>query len=468
MEKLTLKAEIREYPADTLTPVGIYMRLRDAFPGSLLLECTDYSSRQDAFSYICLNPLAGIEVTGKGISQYHGQRQSPVTPLEKGADAVDAVDNFSRSVRIEGLPGDKLFPGLFGFTSWEAVNLFDNVDIRPAGPGYPIPLLRYDLYSVVIAINHFNSTMTICELENGSSGALTGKIVSLLANRNTTTFPFETMGDETSNLDDDTYMRMVEQGRKHCARGDVFQIVLSRKYEQAYHGDEFSVYRALRSVNPSPYLFYFDYLGYRLFGSSPEAQLQVSNGTATINPIAGTIPRTGDRMSDEGLAKALLADPKENSEHSMLVDLARNDLSRHSAGVRVSSYKEVHAYSHVIHLVSTVTGELDGKSGTYRVFADTFPAGTLSGAPKHKALQLIGSIEPTARGYYGGAIGFMGLEGSLNHAIMIRSFASFAGRLVYQAGAGIVIGSDPAKELAEVNSKLSALKQALKMAEKLK
>ena len=272
-------------------------------------------------------------------------------------------------------------------------------------------------------------------------------------------------GKEISGMRDDKFLDMVKQGKKHCARGDVFQIVLSRKFEQAFQGDEFSVYRALRSINPSPYLFYFDYLDYKLFGSSPEAQLQISQGMATINPIAGTIPRTGDKLNDEMLSGALLADPKENSEHAMLVDLARNDLSRHSKNVEVSSYKEVHAYSHVIHLVSTVTGKLSNSMNAYRVFADTFPAGTLSGAPKHRALQLIDHIEPAGRGYYGGAIGFLGLRGSLNHAIMIRSFASFKGKLVYQAGAGIVIDSVPEKELEEVKSKLSALRKALKMAE---
>jgi anthranilate synthase component I len=260
----------------------------------------------------------------------------------------------------------------------------------------------------------------------------------------------------------------VEKGKKHCARGDVFQIVLSRKFEQSFQGDEFSVYRALRSINPSPYLFYYDFLEYKLFGSSPEAQLKIEDGVATINPIAGTIPRSGNRLNDEMLSNALLGDPKENSEHAMLVDLARNDLSRHSRNVSVSSYREVHAYSHVIHLVSTVTGKLNGNMQAYRVFADTFPAGTLSGAPKHRALQLIDSIEPEGRGFYGGALGFIGLRGTLNHAIMIRSFASYRGKLVYQAGAGIVIDSVPEKELREVKSKLSALRKALKIAETIK
>ena len=552
MQKIKLTASVNHYSADTLTPVGLYLRLRDEFPQSLLLECTDFSSRQDAYSYICLNPVAGIEVTENEIREYYPGIPLKIRPIEKTGDIAGVVDRFAGTINITNLPEEKVLPGIFGFTSYEAINMFDNVNIENRGTPSPLPLLKYDLYSVVIAVNHFNGTMSVCELDEEAgeeagrkaseasevsvkagekdgekasevsvkageeagrkaseasiksdeeageitggkadektsgkadletgeqvrektgekiAGSLTRRIVSLLANRNTTTFPFRIKGSEKSNLSDEKYIDMVVQGKKHCARGDVFQIVLSRRFEQEFQGDEFSAYRALRSVNPSPYLFYFDYLGYKLFGSSPEAQLQISEGTATINPIAGTISKTGDKLSDEGLAKALLADPKENSEHSMLVDLARNDLSRHSKNVKVSTYKEVHAYSHVIHLVSTVCGDLTGPENRYKVFADTFPAGTLSGAPKHRAVQLIDEIEPTRRGYYGGAIGYIGLSGSLNHAIMIRSFASYDGKLVFQAGAGIVIDSVPEKELNEVKSKLSALRQALKMAENIK
>jgi anthranilate synthase component I len=468
METENLNYSVVHLSADTLTPVGLYLRLRDAFPQSLLLECTDFSSREDAYSYICLNPVSGIEITTREVRQYFPGKHPVSRPLSVNEDIASLTDLFVRSIPVNNVPEEKIFPGLFGFTTFEAVNLLDNVNIRKHDHTSPVPLLKYDLYSVVIAVNHFNNTMTICEMENDPENKLTDRITSLLANKNTTTFPFMTVGQEITGFGDEDFLEMVSQGKKHCARGDVFQIVLSRKFEQAFQGDEFSVYRALRTINPSPYLFYFDYLEYKLFGSSPEAQLQINEGIATINPIAGTIPRTGDRLNDEVLAGALLADPKENSEHAMLVDLARNDLSRHSKNVNVSSYKEVHAYSHVIHLVSTVTGELSTTANPYRVFADTFPAGTLSGAPKHMALQLIDRIEPAGRGYYGGAIGYIGLRGSLNHAIMIRSFASYSGNLTYQAGAGIVIDSVPEKELAEVKSKLSALRQALKMAEHIK
>ncbi|MBW6481024.1 MAG: anthranilate synthase component I family protein, partial [Bacteroidales bacterium] len=321
------------------------------------------------------------------------------------------------------------------------------------------------LYRIVIAFNHFNSIVTITELLPDGTESITPQILSILANRNNTFFPFSCRGAERVLTDDDIFMQQVEKGISHCARGDVFQIVLSRKYEQDFSGDEFNVYRALRSINPSPYLFYFDFLDFKLFGSSPEVQLQVGDGKASINPIAGTVVRSGDPSTDNKLIAGLLKDPKENSEHAMLVDLARNDLSRHARNVKIDSYREVHMYSHVIHLVSTVSGELEEKDRLYRLFADTFPAGTLSGAPKHRAVQLIDQIEGKARGFYGGAIGFMGFDNTLNQAIMIRSFMSRNGTLNYQAGAGVVIESKPEKELEEVEGKISALRRAIKQAQ---
>ena len=257
---------------------------------------------------------------------------------------------------------------------------------------------------------------------------------------------------------------MLTRGKEHCFRGDVFQIVLSRQFSQKYKGDEFQLYRALRSVNPSPYLFYFDYGDYRIFGSSPEAELRIKKGRAIINPIAGTFRRTGNDEQDRILAEKLCADPKENAEHVMLVDLARNDLSRNADDVRVDNYREVQYFSHVIHLVSEVSGKLPGDSNMISVLGDSFPAGTLSGAPKHRAMQLIDRYENQRRSYYGGTIGFIGFDNSLNHAIMIRSFLAKSNTLFYQAGAGIVAGSVEENELQEVNNKLAALKKAIEIA----
>ncbi len=460
-----MKTLITKLPGDTHTPVGIYLRLRDVFPQSLLLECTDYSSRENAYSYITVKPIAGIRATRSHFIHKKPDGTVKKEKLKELSAIPGKVDEFLLSYKDLDLSDPKLMPGVFGYTSYDAVNTFDNVNIEtPEKDPDPIPLLQYDLYQVVIAFNHFNSTITLTETLPEGAEPLSKKIISILVNRNNTFFPFYCRGTERILTADNDYMQQVNEGIAHCARGDVFQIVLSRKYQQDFTGDEFNVYRALRSINPSPYLFYFDYLDFKLFGSSPEMQLQAGNGRALINPIAGTVVRSGDPASDSQLIRELLENPKENSEHAMLVDLARNDLSRHTSDVKVESYREVHTYSHVIHLVSTVSGKLGEENRLYRLFADTFPAGTLSGAPKHRAVQLIDKIEGKPRGYYGGAIGFMGFDKTLNHAIMIRSLMSRNGTIHYQAGAGIVIDSKPGSELEEVNGKISALRNAIRKA----
>jgi anthranilate synthase component 1 len=327
--------------------------------------------------------------------------------------------------------------------------------------------MRYRLYQYVIAINHFKDELFLLENHFPGFESESNTILRLIQSRDVPQFPFQSFGEETSNMKDEDYVSMVRKGIASCMRGDVFQIVLSRRFQQSFRGDEFNVYRALRSVNPSPYLFYFDYGDYRLMGSSPESQLIIQNGKAIVHPIAGTFKRTGDTEKDQIEATRLLNDPKENAEHVMLVDLARNDLSRLTNNVKVEQYREVHFYSHVIHLVSKVVGDVDANTNSVQILADTFPAGTLSGAPKVKAMQLIDEYEPTARSFYGGAIGFIGMDGSCNHAILIRSFLSKDNTLYYQAGAGVVSASNPELELQEVNHKLGALKKAIHLAEKL-
>lgn len=463
-QKLAFQSAVRHLQADTFTPVGIYLRLRDAFPQSLLLECSDYSSRHDSFSYICLKPLAGFEVSGGRFTTRAFDREDHVDEMHS---VSSLIGGFLDSILVRGDHNGNVFPGLFGYTAYDAVNHFDTVGLEKPGLAEdPIPELRYDLYQVVIAFNHFNNTLSICELQGEGTQPELPRVLSLLANRNATSFPFFVRGAERSGISDSQYKQIVTEGIRHCARGDVFQIVLSRGFERDFKGDEFNVYRALRSINPSPYLFYFDYLGFKLFGSSPEAQLRIGGGKATINPIAGTVTRTGIPDKDAALTEELLQSEKENAEHCMLVDLARNDLSKHCSGVEVDTFREVQHYSHVIHLVSTVSGQLKEGAGAYELFADTFPAGTLSGAPKHMALRLIDRYEHAARGFYGGAIGFIGLDGTLNHAIMIRSFMSRKGTLYYQAGAGVVIGSTPEGELKEVDAKISALRKAIQLGER--
>jgi len=465
-KKYKLQFVTQELPADTLTPVGIYLRLRDIYPCSLLLECTDYSSRTNAFSYICLHPVLGIEVKEDHVRTYFPKGIEGKKPLQ---NVIDQVNDFLKSVEVTGeskvLTGNH---GLFGFTSFDSAMLFEKYDttlVQKALKEREVPFLKYDFFKTVLTFNHFNDTLTVTEYYNDElPGGESDKILSLLANHNFTSYPFNLEEAEHSLISDTTFKKMVTKAVRHCALGDVFQMVVSRRFRQRFSGDEFNVYRSLRSVNPSPYLFYFDYIAYKIFGSSPEAQLKVENGKAVINPIAGTIRRTGDALADFKSAQQLLKNPKENSEHVMLVDLARNDLSRSCSNVKVDVYKEVQAFSHLWHLVSTVSGELHNTETPFTVFARTFPAGTLSGAPKHKSIELISSMESASRGYYGGAIGYIGLNGSLNQAIVIRSFLSKGGYLYFQAGAGIVINSTEEGELNEVSNKLDALRTALKRA----
>ena len=360
----------------------------------------------------------------------------------------------------------RMAQGLFGYTTFDAVQFFETIKFNSSSPS-SIPLVRYRLYQYVIAINHFKNELFICENHINGIESEADLIESIIKSKDVPAFPFAALDKETSPLTDDEYVEMVKKGIASCARGDVFQVVLSRKFQQRFSGDEFNVYRALRNINPSPYLFYFDYGDYRLFGSSPESQLIVKNNTAIVHPIAGTFRRSGNDATDEQLAEKLLKDKKENAEHVMLVDLARNDLSRLCSDVKVSSFCEVQYFSHVIHLVSEVKGTVEKNTNPFDLLANTFPAGTLSGAPKYKAMQLIDQYENRSRGYYGGCIGFVGFNGDINHAIMIRTFLSKDNHLNYQAGAGIVAASNPESELQEVNNKLSALTAAIKSAENI-
>lgn len=454
--------------ADVFTPVGIYLRLRDRFRDTILLESTDFHAAENSYSFICINAIAGIEISNKQNIEF----KLPGLPPEKAAisktSAVPGILwDFMQRFSIEPAEDKEaaFAQGLYGYTTYDAVQFFDTISFSSGKPVSPIPLMRYRLYQYVIAVNHFKDELFICENKVAGVESEAGLLESLIRSKDVPVYPFSVNGEETSNMEDETYREMVKKGIASCMRGDVFQIVLSRRFKQSFRGDEFNVYRALRSINPSPYLFFFDYGDYKLMGSSPESQLVIRNGKAIVHPIAGTFKRTGDDVLDEQAAARLLQDSKENAEHVMLVDLARNDLSRVCDNVSVAQYRQVQFFSHVIHLVSEVTGSVRENSNPFDLVAKTFPAGTLSGAPKFKAMELIDQYEPTSRGYYGGAIGFMGFNGSCNHAIMIRTFLSSDNTLYYQAGAGVVAASQPESELQEVNNKLGALKKAIGFAE---
>lgn len=466
--KYTFKTNYKKILADTTTPVSIYLRLRDTFPNSLLLESSEYHSRDNNISYICCQPIAGIHLTDEELTiRYPGEQK-----IMKKASEInlrEVVSTFRKQFSTETIADINVISnGLFGYFTFDTVQHFEDITLTASpNPARHIPFMQYHIYKYVIAIDHFRNQLYIFENLLDQELSDLERIQYLIQNKNFPEYSFEIKGQESSNMTDEEFRELVRKMKTHIQRGDVFQIVPSRAFSTPFAGDEFNVYRALRSINPSPYLFYFDYGDFRLFGSSPEAQITIKKGEATIYPIAGTFKRTGNLDEDEKIAESLKNDPKESSEHVMLVDLARNDLSRHCHHVQVKSYKEAQYYSHIIHLVSKVTGKLNDNANPFDIVGDTFPAGTLSGAPKHMAITLIDRYEGLQRSFYSGAIGFMGFQGDFNHAIMIRSFLSKKNILHYQAGAGIVLDSDPEKELQEVNNKIAALRRALELAQTL-
>lgn len=463
MNKIAFKTVSKKRISDTITPVGLYLRFRDKYANTLLLESSDYHSKEESFSFIAIEPIVTMKVDNYQFSISHKDVQTNKQPIDK--NFYQLFDKFTNSITLDCPAELKSFNGLYGYSTFDSVQYFENIQFKNKKAPSAIPEMQYSFYRFIIAINHFNDEMTLIEnIEVGTTSRIS-EIETIIETQTFNTQKFEINGEETSNCTDEDFKEYVVKAKAHCKRGDVFQLVLSRQFQQEFKGDEFNVYRALRSINPSPYLFYFDYGSFKLMGSSPEAQIKISAGKAIINPIAGTFRRTGDMAEDIKLGKLLSEDKKETAEHVMLVDLARNDLSKHAENVKVEVFKEVQYFSHVIHLVSTVKGKIKGNP--INIVGDTFPAGTLSGAPKYKAMQLIDKYENQSRGFYGGAVGIIGLDGSVNLAIAIRSFVSKSNVLYYQAGAGIVIHSDEEKELQEVNNKLAALKKALTLAENI-
>ena len=465
--KYTLKTYSKRLLADTITPVSVYLRLRDQFPNSLLLESSDYHANDNSFSYICCSPIAYIKIQDETIYRKFPGEKETSEAIQKGEQVVSALEDFAASFSVENSQQYKFINnGLFGFMTYDMVRYYEDIELSKTASTLGLPDAYYAVYQNIIAINHFNNEAYVFAHCYNSESNIEA-VEQLLKSRAYPEYPFERSGDPRTNIADSEFKELVGRCKEHCQRGDVFQIVPSKRFSQDFKGDDFNVYRALRSINPSPYLFYFDYGDFKIFGSSPEAQLVVQDNRAEIHPIAGTFKRTGNDEEDAQLAKQLTADEKENSEHVMLVDLARNDLSRHGNRVTVDTYKEVQFFSHVIHLVSKVTAQKFTDTATLQIVADTFPAGTLSGAPKHKAMQLIEKYENCNRDFYGGAIGFMDFEGNYNHAIMIRTFLSQNHSLHWQAGAGLVSKSNPNDELQEVYNKLGALTKAIELAEEI-
>jgi anthranilate synthase component 1 len=458
---LRVKTVSMKLLSDLTTPVSIFLKLREHFPEILLLESSDYSSKEDSQSFICFDPILTLQFENGNF--IFTNKLTGETENSYSQNSVEAITRFLSEIECNNDQITERFNGVFGYTGFDMVQEFEGVQFDSSKPNYGISGLRYDFFRNIIVFDHFYGELFLIENVIDGQEEQLSKVLSIISRQDHQTYPFFLSGVEQKNMEDDDFLNIVKKAKSNCQRGDVFQMVLSRRFSQDFKGDEFNVYRVLRSINPSPYLFYYDYSTFRIFGSSPEAQMVVHEGLAEIHPIAGTFRRTGDDIKDQELAIKLLEDPKENAEHIMLVDLARNDLSKNCHNVKVSNYKEVQFFSHVIHLVSKVRGAINKEVSGYQIFADTFPAGTLSGAPKYRALQLIDEYEPTTRSYYGGGLGLIKLNGDMNHAIIIRSFLSKNNTLHYQSGAGIVIDSIPESELQEVHNKLAALKKALTM-----
>ena len=463
MKQIKFTTISKKQLADTLTPVGLYSKIRDKFANSLLLESSDYHSKEDSYTFICAEPIITLKADKNNFTYNYNNQQLDAKEINR--DFYSIFETYKNTIEVNCDESIKSFNGFYGYISYNSIQYFETIQLKAKKAASEIPNLQFSFFRFIIAINHFNEELTLIEnVEEGAESRM-HEIETLINARTFGLYNFKVEGKESSNCTDEYFKNNVAKAKQHCKRGDVFQLVLSRQFQQSFSGDEFNVYRALRSINPSPYLFYFDYGSFKLMGSSPEAQIKIDKETAVINPIAGTFRRTGDMAQDILLGEKLSNDKKETAEHVMLVDLARNDLSKHASNVFVDVFKEVQYFSHVIHLVSTVQGKPKGKA--IEIVGDTFPAGTLSGAPKYKAMELIDKYENQTRGFYGGAVGFIGLDNTVNLAIAIRSFVSKNNTLFYQAGAGIVMKSTEEGELQEVNNKLAALKKALTLAEKI-
>ena len=466
MKKYKIKSFHKKIISDTITPVSIYLKVRDQFPNCILLESSDYQINSNNYSYICFNPIAHIKLKNKTISYLYPDQKTKEIKISENDKISDFIHHFTSIFETTNYNFKFISNGLFGYIAHEAVERFESINLNKEKNDLNIPDLFYSVYQNVIAVSSFNHEAHIfCHSYRSENNI--SSIEKIINIKTYASYNFKKINTKYSDINDNQFLELVKKAKYHCQRGDVFQLVLSRRFIQEFKGDEFNVYRALRSINPSPYLFYFDYGDFKIFGSSPEAQLVVEDGKAEIHPIAGTFKRTGNENKDQKLAKLLLNDPKENSEHVMLIDLARNDLGRNGTEVKVEKNREIQFFSHVIHLVSKVTSIKNPNSETFQLVADTFPAGTLTGAPKHMALKLIDRYEINNRNFYGGAIGYMDFNGNFNHAITIRSFMSKDYKLHYQAGAGIVSKSEAKKELEEIYNKLGALDNALSLAENI-
>ncbi|AWU43816.1 anthranilate synthase component I family protein [Blattabacterium sp. (Cryptocercus kyebangensis)] len=468
MFKFNFRTIQKKILSDSTTPIELYLKLRDFFPKILLLENYNNKIQKKYSSILCINPISELFLDKNVVHILYPNFVHKQIIINDRLNIPVLIDDFFKKFKSEN--HSIYYSGFYGYISYDSIQYFENIQFySPIKDSYNLPKIRFGFYGNLIVFHPFCNEIYLIEHQFPNVKNISiDQLIELVNKKKNSFFPFKSIGNYSSNITDNEYKKMVSKGIKYCLRGDVFQIVLSRQFQQKFKGDEFNVYRSLRFINPSPYLFYFDYGNYKLFGSSPESQLVVNDQIAYINPIAGTIRKSENENENKKLYEYLINNPKENAEHIMLVDLARNDLSKNSFDVKVEYLKKIQEFSHVLHMVSKVSGKIKNNISIIKVFVDSFPAGTLSGAPKYKAMELIDKIENQHRGVYGGAIGFFGLDNlSINTAIIIRSFISKNNTLFFQAGAGVVSYSKEKKELEEVNNKLMALFKSIRLAENI-
>ena len=489
LEATTTQTVIREISADLETPISVYMKLRGD-GASFLLESVEGGERIARYSFIGIKPRAQYILRGNEIEIVESGSTRAIT-LDENADSTyflqQEMDRFQFTPQAEA---PRFIGGLVGYLGYESVRFFEPTlksrmsRASTAGQTGPVPPLSagipdgiYLLADTVIAFDHARRSLSlisnVLDADIDSANRKLDEIETLIHRPLPPTQPREVKSSKTrSNMTQGRFEDMVRDAKEHIAAGNIFQVVLSQRFTRETSVDEFDVYRSIRRLNPSPYMFFFDFglvddEPLFLVGSSPEMFVRLEGRTASLRPIAGTRPRGADPATDAALAQELLADPKERAEHVMLVDLGRNDLGRvcEYGTVRVSDFFTIEKYSHVMHIVSHVEGRLRPELTAFDLVRAAFPAGTVSGAPKVRALEIIADLEPEARGAYAGMVGYFGFDGNMDTCLAIRTMVGRGSTFSVQAGAGIVADSNPNTEYEETVNKASAMLRAIEIAE---
>ncbi len=466
----------RRLGADLLTPVSAFFQLRQEATSPFLLESVEGGEKMARYSFLGRNPYLTVTAHGRETRLEFADQNVADSTVQQDIFTVLA-DLMSRYTEIcpPGLP--RLTGGAVGYFSYDCIRLIERLPNAPTDD-LSVPDAIWCFYDTIAAFDHVKHQLVLMasafirpeENERSVYDAAMAKLDALEATFSRSislgSDPVQLVGSVESNVSPENFEASVRRAKDFIHEGDIFQVVLSQRFASQFSGDPFNLYRALRQVNPSPYLFYLDFDSFKLVGSSPEVLVRVENGRAELLPIAGTRPRSEDPVIDRELEAELLNDPKERSEHLMLVDLGRNDLGRISkyGTVNVEKYAFIERYSHVMHIVSAISGELNESENALDVFKACFPAGTVSGAPKVRAMEIIDELETSRRGVYAGAVGYLDFRGNMDTCITIRTMLVKDDRVFIQAGAGIVADSDPSAEYEETRNKAKALHRAMNVA----